>query len=197
VLTLSFDPGTANFGYCVSDFKKRKYAILENGLIKPTVRDINNDVSGDLKRYAKTIRKLCDRFPTIELFIAERFMTRGLSGPLIESVAIMFGRGIPIVQTRTSVTDIKLVTAAVWKNEVNKTIDLKELYKIISVTPHQADSFLMGAYNYYVRHLQDKELFSEILTNYQFFIDQLELTSLEPLRNRRGKVSSSKHRNRK
>jgi hypothetical protein len=92
----------------------------------------------------------------------------------------------------------KFITAAVWKNEVNRTIDLKEFYKVVSVTPHQVDAFMMGAYTYYIRHLQSRDLFSLFLTNYPSYIRQLERTSLLPLikRKNRGAVPSNKHRNR-
>ena len=79
--------------------------------------------------------------------IIERYQARGLKGSTIEAIAMMISvmsmicisRNIPIV----------LVTAATWKNSVNRLDDMDELYELgesKGITPHELDGVLMSIY---------------------------------------------------
>ncbi len=181
MLVLAFDPGKTNFGYCLTEFESKKFKVFENGLLRPTIGNINTKIKEETQGFKGAIIDLCKKKP--DGLVAERFMTRGLHGPLIEQIAMMLGTALSKIDDILPDIKVKYVTAAVWKNETNLTLHLDQLYKITAVKPHQLDAFLMGAYFYHIYLNKDRAAFAKLLTSYPRFLKQVEKTSLEKLRN--------------
>lgn len=150
---LSSDPGFANYGYSVVQFKRKgealKFRVIENGLCRATVSNMKDSklLKTQLDAYDKFITDLVVKYK-VDALCAERFMTRGINGPSVEMVNFMLG-----VMIQTTGLRVKLWPAVVWKNAVRRRgVDLKYWYKYCKATPHQLDSVLIGIYTGYLAY---------------------------------------------
>ena len=139
-LVLACDPGSANFGIALVGLNKGRVKIYANAVLMEPLND--------LVEFNKKSTSFVQEFDTWMTYapggiVAERFQTRGLSGPVIEQVSAMLG----IMRGRYKVP-VKLTIASVWKNRVQRRfdIDLKEVYEASSVQPHQIDAALIGVF---------------------------------------------------
>lgn len=103
------------------------------------------DAKKEIIAYMKTISSLVQRHEPV-VWVAERYMTRGIKGSLIEMVAIMIGAVFGIYHRKMA---FRFIIAAEWKNQANKIGNLKAFYKEakkFGVTPHQVDACFIGIY---------------------------------------------------
>lgn len=185
----SHDFGSANYGYGITQVKlvgdRILFRILENGLCPSTIRDLSSIKQRRTERdgFVDWLTKIRDQHNP-DVLAGERYMTRGIKGPTIESVNIMIGavENSPAFWPQM----IKVIPAATWKNAVKRAgIDLKAEYKRVRVTPHQLDAVLIGLYigfrGYGRKDFGDVDLPSI----WDKILDQVELTSTNRLINRK------------
>lgn len=153
MIIFAHDPGTRNYGYsivegeAVSDTRIR-FRVLENGLCPHTIITLKDHKQRRREKnaYMDWIASMLEQYQPSAI-IAERYMTRGISGPTIESVNMMLG----ILQS-FNLRD-KYIPAATWKNAVTRSgVELKEWYKFCRVAPHPLDATLIGVYDLHQRH---------------------------------------------
>lgn len=185
----SHDFGSANYGYAITKVKiegqKVLFRIIENGLCPSTIRDLSSTKQRQVQRdsFISWLSGIRDQHQP-DVLAGERYMTRGIKGPTIESVNIMIGavENSPVFWPQM----IKVIPAATWKNAVKRAgIDLKAEYKRVRVTPHQLDAVLIGLYigfrGYGRKDFGDVDL----PAIWDSILDQVELTSTNRLINRK------------
>jgi Holliday junction resolvasome RuvABC endonuclease subunit len=150
IRTLSHDPGSTNYGWAVTEVtytgRSVQFGVLATGMLKHRIVQLKDSdaLTATRRKYLREITRVVDKYRPTAL-IAERFMTRGMKGTLIEYVAFMLG----LLQfvTHTYGMNYKLVPASQWKNEVTRWgVDLNDLYTWSKITPHQTDAVFMGLY---------------------------------------------------
>lgn len=138
----SSDPGTKNYGFGVVQFKVEgntvKYKVVHTCKLTKAADIKNADIKDQLAAFNKETKAKFRVYKPTHL-IAERFMTRGIKGPLVESVNMMLG-----VLAYANKQPVIFVPAVVWKNRVNKFFDLKAFYKEAGVEAHEVDAVLMA-----------------------------------------------------
>ena len=153
---LGFDPGTSNFG-CFAGLITgtddiQYFESLESAMLVNPLCDMPTAVK-DVPRFLGEIRSYIDTYRPHAIVI-ERFMTRGIKGPTIELVNMMIGALVTLVDTYREEGKhiyIKIVTAASWKNQVNRIFPLESIYKACKkrgLADHQVDAALMSMYAY-------------------------------------------------
>jgi len=144
ITVLANDPGTKNYGFAVMSLKKEgtkiKYCLHKTGKLVSTADIKNKAMQKELGLYLKELKRHT-KGHKITHVVAERYMTRGIKGPLVESVNMMLG-GMHVTYKQP----IQIMPAAVWKNRANKFFDLKEFYKEIRVEAHEVDATFMAFY---------------------------------------------------
>lgn len=147
ITVLAHDPGSTNYGYAVIKgtlIKDRlHFKVVENGKIRNTIKQMKFRKIREKEReaYAREVGKIIKKHKP-DFQIAERYMTRGIKGILIECVSSMLNT----LELRFD-TPLKLIPAVTWKTELKKCeADFKEWYKKCRTTPHQLDSAGMGIY---------------------------------------------------
>lgn len=136
---LGADPGTANFGIALVGESKGRPVVLANSMLMTPMTN--------LMEYNAQRKAFMDEYGAwvgqgANALILERFQTRGLLGPLVETVSCMIGAvgqfGLPV----------KAVIASQWKTAFKRRfgVDLKDLYSEVLVQPHQLDAVLIGIY---------------------------------------------------
>ena len=181
------DPGTSNYGYAIVEGEpvsdtKLKFRVLENGMCPCTMKELKDHRLRRIEKnsYLKWVGELIDKFQP-DYMIAERFMTRGISGPTIESVNMMLG----ILQS-FNLRD-KYIPAAVWKNAATRNgIELKAWYKFCRVAPHPLDATLIGVYDLHQRH-KVKDFGSLNERTFERLIHMVEQTTTSKLFNRKAR----------
>ncbi len=140
-LVLGCDPGSANFGISLVGLKRNRVKIYANSVLMQPLNDLV-DMGTARMAFLAEIHHWMRLNP--DGICAERFQTRGNSGPLIEYVSVMLGLLGGVYKT----TPLKLTIASTWKNKFNKRFecDLKEIYPTTRVQPHQLDASLIGVY---------------------------------------------------
>lgn len=120
--------------------KKRKERI------KKTDMPFEPPLQEGFERFHKVIVDLLEQYrPSV--IIMERFQSRGLKGAVIECISIMIGIVMTLAKARG--IRVRLVTAAQWKNEINKVENLEGLYSetaTLGFTPHETDTLGMSVY---------------------------------------------------
>lgn len=184
---MSHDPGTSNYGYAIVEGVKRKgdgvlqFRVLENGLAPVTIKNLKDhkERRKQIVAYQEWCAALIEKYD-VEALFGERYMTRGISGPTIESVNMMLGVlqcfGLPDV----------FIPAATWKNAVTRCgIELKEEYRYCRTTPHQLDASLIGVYG--LHHVYGFKGFGDRFGQRTFdkLVTQVEDTSTARLFNRK------------
>lgn len=163
IIILSCDPGTKNFAVSITAARivkgHIKFRILGTCVLDSTVTELKDNISMALKGFVAEILTILENenvFP--DVLYMERFQSRGNGGTTIEAINFMLG---VLVYHFSSSCDIRLITAATWKNRVNKKTDLKQVYKDYKLnsvyskkTAHELDAALIGIYaahNYFNR----------------------------------------------
>lgn len=185
ITLMAHDPGTTNYGYAIVRGEQRangtvKFRVLENGLAPVTIKNLKDHRARRIEKNA--YREWCDELVQKyqpQGIIAERYMTRGLSGPTIESVNMMLG-----VLQCYDLPDM-FIPAATWKNGVTRTgIELKAEYKRVKTTPHQLDACLIGVYGLH-KALKIQDFGTLSRKRWERLLDNVEQTSTARLINRK------------
>jgi hypothetical protein len=143
---LSLDPGMVNFGFSVSEYwpKKQKVKLIGTNLIANTIREPKVHLGTQKQLFQEEIQEIITEYGPFDLCIAERYQIRGIGGgTTIECINLMLG-----IVMCTVPADIRVITAATWKNAFNRTHDLDEVYTKFGKTrtPHEFDAFCIGLY---------------------------------------------------
>jgi Holliday junction resolvasome RuvABC endonuclease subunit len=145
VRVLALDPGIRNFGLSVVEYcpVRQRSRILGTNMIANTIEEPKAWFSLQSKLYESEIRGLIKEFQP-HLCIAERYQSRGQGGTTIECVGMMLN-SLPHLMRYS---DVKLVTAATWKNAFNRVHDLEQTYTKVEKpkTVHEFDATCMGLY---------------------------------------------------
>lgn len=147
---LGLDPGLTNFGIALTelDLETCQVRVVRNSMLRNPVRDLKGGLRAQQRRFFKEINYWVER-GRVDGIVAERFQARGLRGNTGECVTFMLGLLSAQIQK-----PLKLVTAATWKNPLNRRLretefeDLKQLYKWTKVQPHQLDATFISIYGY-------------------------------------------------
>lgn len=183
---LSLDPGTVNYGFAIVDIRhkhgKTAFQVLENGKCERTVKTLKSAkvMREEMALYEMWLGDLVARYQP-HAVAAERYMTRGIKGPLVECVNIMIGMTLTLIEK-----PFKIMPAATWKNAVSRQgVDLKAQYKVVGVTPHQVDAAMIGVYTgcqaFGLNQFGDLNL----PKLFPRFLEQLEQTSVIPVKERK------------
>ncbi len=186
ITILGIDPGSVNAGYAVIRFRvakgKMEFRFEECGKLKMLLKELKVPHKKVLRQHVAEVRKLVKTYG-VEAILTERFMTRGIKGPTIEAVNQMLGAldiGLP--------QEITQISAATWKNQVNKVFDLKEFYKKVRVQPHEIDAVFQAMW------LAEKKLGVKILATFSSssrrkkLIRMIECKTTSPLKKARRKL---------
>jgi hypothetical protein len=178
------DPGSRNYGYAIVEGRRIghriAYRVVENGLCPCPINDLKNH---DIRRkqrtsYLKWIRGIVCKHKIAGMF-AERYMTRGIKGPTIESVNMMLG------MLQSLELPDRYIPAVVWKNAVARQgIDLKSEYRLCCTAPHQLDASLIGVYGIH-QVFGVKDFGSMDKRQFIKLVHQIENTSQAKLYNRK------------
>lgn len=143
---LSCDPGTRNFGISCVGVKNGRPDVIASALLEHPITQLTSGFMAQRDLYSNELRRWIELYDP-DVFIAERFQTRGNGGPTIELVSVMIAF-LGIIRKKP----IKYVVASQWKNDFNKHHGegdkefLKGLYSDCLATPHQLDASLIGIY---------------------------------------------------
>lgn len=153
MIVLGCDPGSKNFGLFVGKVNKdiSKIKVLRSGMITTCLTEMKGNIIPDVEGFAEDYESLLIEYKP-DIITLERFQTRGFKGKTIELIGTMLG--IMMMKNaelaRTKDVDVRLLTAATWKNRVNKISKLKAIYKVMKkrkVVDHRVDAALMSIYN--------------------------------------------------
>ena len=181
---LSCDPGTKNFAVSLLTARKveekLRFKIHGTLILDSTVTQLKQDVGRELRNFTNDFDTITGNHNVVpDALFMERFQARGLGGTTIECINFMLGA---MIYKYHETTDIRLPTAATWKNRINKHVDLKNAYKkynlhrvITNKTPHELDAVLIGMYACYQHFgLPDFECFSKGEESLEKFIGYFE-----------------------
>ncbi len=143
---LGLDPGTNNFGFGVIETNKSSFEILDAGTLNNTIKDLTTCVHTQYELYIEEISDIIKNYD-IDFAIGERYQNRGFRrGSAGEGIGLMLGCVFPLVM------NVTLITAAQWKNVINRKIPLEDLYKF-SDTNHELDAIMVALYgnHYYTK----------------------------------------------
>lgn len=146
-IILASDPGTKNFSTAALKVQVHKgtlkYDILRVTMLGRMVQELKgDDFWKELQKFKSEYYGLVRQYAP-EYIVAERYQNRGAQrGSTGETVSLMLG----VMSLAPRCKNVKLITAAQWKNEFNKHYDLKEFYEIAPLVPHAVDSISIGLY---------------------------------------------------
>jgi len=164
------DPGSTNYGYTainVDPFSGFKITILEIGMLTCQINNLTAKEAKppkskrrktivvpnlppfpfQLRRFKREWNSLLEDY-NIRRVTMERFQPRGgggLMGLATESVNMMNAIVCMLADRQDRVYE--LITAAGWKNQVNRFIDLEGLYKEVDIPNHSVDSFFIAVHS--------------------------------------------------
>ena len=177
--------GKINTGYAVvSEIvreNKKKYKILENGLLDNTLDASMDNMVERLHDFTDEVYHLGKNGAAVaDRMIIERFIPR--PGPAIATGEVV-NMAIGHIMQLGRQMHIDLVAPVTWKNAYRKNVEhtpLKEAYLACRTTPHQLDAALLALYAF------DKT-FPQLRTKREMgrFMAQMEATSKAKLINRR------------
>ena len=151
VRCLSFDPGTKNFACSVLEARmvdgEFKFKIVGTVMLTDCISEPKAYIRKQARAYEKQFKKIQRKYGPFHLCTAERFQARGYGGHTIESINMMLG----IMALTFKGEDFRTVTAAIWKNAFNRTMDLKGLYQERKLyddakTDHEFDATMIGVH---------------------------------------------------
>lgn len=158
------DPGSSNYGYGVVEATIRRdlvhIDIIEAGMWQDVVTNLTDhavkppkskrrkrDPTAMIAPLSEQMEAFAAEWETvfttyeIEHITCERFQTRGIKGKTIEAVSMM--NGALLMQAARHFITFDCITAATWKNQVNRYLRLEDLYRL-GLTPHTVDSCFIG-----------------------------------------------------
>jgi hypothetical protein len=148
---LGFDPGRKNFGCFAGKIVNGILIPLESSMLQNPIQELKGDNLGAIGTYTEEMRSFIACYEP-DAIVIERFMSRGLKGKTIELVSLMVGILASLVyeyRLQGFNITIQSVTAASWKNRVNKVFPLVDVYadlKPHKVPDHCVDAALMSLY---------------------------------------------------
>ena len=155
VTVISGDPGSKNFAISVIEGAlvegKVKIRLHGTTMLPEEARlfDLTKDIQIPLGNYRNVLRNLAREYGSPAAVCFERFQTRGILGKTIECISMM-NAVPPLIFGKA---DVRVITAATWKNRINRFIDLKASYKEYKLTrvaslkrDHELDACLIGIY---------------------------------------------------
>jgi hypothetical protein len=150
LLILAHDPGKTNFGFslirCGRTSSGVAVEVLRCGILEHTIASFNR-IEDQIAAFQEHSLNVLEReFGPIDVYVVERFQSRGLKTSLLEIVNVGIGAMLHNLYTRTARVRLITTTASGWKNSANLFFDLKGAYKRIRVTPHEFDATLIGIY---------------------------------------------------
>ena len=148
VRVMGVDPGMVNCAVFVADIYKTEDKLtvhfIASFMMEITMRDVTDEERLKFEKYCRYLKKTYRP----ELLICERFQPRGgfLPASIIEITNQMIA-----VMCVTFKCKTKQITAASWKNQIQKKVnkekivDLKEVYKTYKreLGPHRVDASLL------------------------------------------------------
>ena len=153
ITVLGCDPGSKNFGLFVGNVNEdlTEIEVLKSGMIDTCLTEMKGNIIPDVEAFAEDYENIIQEYQP-DVITLERFQTRGFKGKTIELVGTMLG--IMMLKNAelacTKKVDVRLLTAATWKNQVNRISKLKAVYKVMKkrkVVDHRVDAALMSIYN--------------------------------------------------
>jgi len=150
VIALGIDPGSTSFGYSVVSYsKKMQPKVLETGTLTNTVRSLvkAEDPEAQAILFSNEVDSIIIRHK-VKRVAAERYQNRGIKGSQIELVSMMLAKFL--YDSMYEGVPITFVTAAQWKNRINRVHDLKQMYvdgKMLKIEPHEIDASLIAMYD--------------------------------------------------
>lgn len=144
ITILGSDPGKNNSAFSIVKVMidpPFRYAVAETGMVKNVIRDLTVDPMRQSKAYRAETLELIKRHE-VDVITVERFQNRGrFSGNTGELVSMMIGvmYGLPVL-------DVKVITAAQWKNAANKVGDLAQIYEESTLVAHRVDATSIALY---------------------------------------------------
>lgn len=146
ITILGIDPGTVHAAHAIIRIKPNlQYTIVGHGMFQHPLKGlIGTSIRERKNKFTRELNKLRRDFD-VDCVIAERFMTRGRGGSTtIEEVSAMLG-----LIMNSGFRNMCFITAAQWKNEINKVLVLDELYehaKQHGIPPHRVDAVGIALY---------------------------------------------------
>lgn len=160
-LYLGVDPGSANYAYTYLEVSPVK--IISCGMIQTTINNLidkpvkppksqirktksfvyRKPFMDQLGLYCKDWKKSFNKFKPYHI-TCERYQSRRMGGAVIEYTNMM--SGVLACLTRDHGHTIDFITAATWKNQINKLSCLDDIYKEVSLPPHVVDSAFIGLF---------------------------------------------------
>ncbi len=149
-IIIGADPGHVNFGMWVGEVsvtksKIQKIVTLESFMVEDTITDFKK-LDSQYIGFRELLLDLKHEYKP-NYCVIERFQNRGSrTGLLAECIGFMTGVFYQtFVSNTVNSTEVRLITAASWKNKVNRVFDLKQEYKQYkSLGPHRMDALLIG-----------------------------------------------------
>lgn len=148
---LSGDPGKVNFALSVVDVTDGTLTVLGTRMLQNPVRTLKVDTREQVANFLEEIKEIDRMYGPFDGCAFERFQTRGICGDTIESISLMLG--VLSMWSLDHKIPIRLITASQWKNQINRKVDLKALYKEHKLTSkksvkaiHEFDAMLIGVY---------------------------------------------------
>lgn len=151
VRCLAFDPGVNNFACSILRGRlkhgKLKFRIDGTCMIKHSIAEPKVYLRSQATAFKKEFGSILRKYGPFDICIAERFQSRGFGGNTIENINMMLG----IMATMFKGKDMRIITAATWKNAFNRQMDLKECYAERKhydtiKTDHEFDASMIGVY---------------------------------------------------
>jgi len=140
---MGFDMGAKNLAWAV--YKKKKNFIHSSGMFLNPINDLTKSFDIQLQKFTKEFQRLLVKYRPKEI-IAERFLTRGFMGNLIEKIGIMLG--VMAATAKSLGIKFTLVVPSAWKNSLNRVINKKlpDIYKLFKKHIHRIDAIFMSYY---------------------------------------------------
>ena len=157
-IILGSDPGTTNYALSCLSYdpkapKEKRLLVLGTRMLENPIKTFDDTLQDQFKAFVSEISSIKKKYGP-DLYIVERFQTRGNGGNTIESISMMNALALQIMRN----SDPMLVTASTWKNAANRQgINLKELYLQYKMTSkksvkaiHEFDAAMMAVYRLYI-----------------------------------------------
>jgi hypothetical protein len=155
ITMLSCDPVTKNFASALVSGTytngKLRFKIHGTRVMERTVLSLVDEPANQMAQFIREVEDVISNAGLEpEALYMERFQSRGNGGTTIECINFMLGTMVYHFRDRCPVS---LLTAATWKNRVNRYLILKEAYKAYGLqlkaspkTAHELDAVLIGMY---------------------------------------------------
>ena len=149
---MGIDPGTKNMSWSIIEAKEKGYyKIISHGMFKYPINDLTTNGSAiQADNFAYESNSLICKY-NVSRIVAERFISRGIRGGVIEKVNYMLGMLDVGIKEPGMDGQFMLITPAQWKNQFNKHCSLENLYKdpqikLNKITKHQIDATCIALY---------------------------------------------------